>query len=90
VIYLNNNFHKIFLRDDIFAIDDLLENAWKNGFLVHFQIHAIQLTQPNQICAYQDTKFATLHLTFLAVPRMTLMLESDPKLVHFDKVGQNE
>lgn len=58
--------------------------------LIDFKVDAIQLTQTNQIGTDQDTQFLALCLTLLAITRMTLMLQSNPQLVHFRKVRQDK
>lgn len=58
--------------------------------LIDFKVDAIQLTQTNQIGTNQDTQFLALCFTLLAITRMTLMLQSNPQLVHFCKIGQDK
>ena len=39
--YLDDDFHEIFLGDDVFAVDDLLEDAWEDGTLVHVEVDTV-------------------------------------------------
>jgi hypothetical protein len=59
------------------------------GF-VNFQVYSFQLAESNQVCSNQNLEFSSLGFTLFTVARMTLMLQTDPKLVHLGEVGENE
>ena len=65
--YLDNHFHEVFLRNDVLAADDLLQDAWEDIRLVHVEIHAVQLAQADEICADEDTEVFAFQFAFLAV-----------------------
>lgn len=88
--YLDDNFHQILLGDNVFTVNHLFKDARKNHSLVQVQVHAVKLTESHQIRPNKDTEFASFHFTFFPVARMSLMLETDPKLIHLNEVGQNE
>lgn len=89
-MYLDDHFHQVLLRNNVLAIDDLLQDAWENCTLVHVEVDTIKLAKPNKICSDQDTQFAALQFTFLAVSRVSLVLQANPELVHFDKIRQDK
>lgn len=64
---LNNHFHKVLLRNHIFAIDDLFENTGKNSLLIHAEINAVELTEADKIGADEDSQLFALKFTFLAI-----------------------
>ena len=45
--HLDDHLHQILLRDDILADDDLLKDTRKDHGLVHLQVDAVQLTEPD-------------------------------------------
>ena len=88
--YLNDDFHEIFLRNDVFTVDDLFQHTRQDDGPVHFQVDAVQLTESNQVCAHKNAQLLALHLALLSISGQALVLQADPKLVFFDKVGQDE
>jgi hypothetical protein len=72
--HLDYDLHQVLLRNDVLAIDDLLQNTGKDGLLVHLQIDAIQLAEPDQVGPNKDTQIAPLVFAFVAFPRMALVL----------------
>ena len=52
---LNDNFHQVFLCDDVLTVNNLFQDTWKYGFVIHFQVYPVQLAQPNKIGTNQDT-----------------------------------
>ena len=58
--------------------------------MVHVQIDAVELGETDEIGADEDTQVATLHFALFAVARVTLVLETHPEFVHFDKVGEDK
>ncbi len=87
---LDHDLHKVFLSDDVLAVDDLLEDRWQDGALVHFEIHAFELAETNEVGSDKNTKLLALHLALLAISGVTLVLKPDPELVHLDEVGEYE
>ena len=87
---LNDHFHQVFLGNDVFAIDDLFEDDGDEYCDGLHQVNAFELGQTDEVGTDEDTKVFSLHFAFLAVSRVAGMLETDPKLVHFDKVGEDE
>lgn len=88
--HLDDNLHEIFLGDHVLAVNDLLEDAWEDRATVHLEVDAFELAQPNQVRPDQDPKLPSLHLPPFAVARESRVLQSDPELVHLDKVGEDE
>lgn len=66
------------MRYNVLAANYLLQNAGKDVALVHLQVNAVKLTEPDEIRANQNSKVFPFHLPLLAIPRVTLVLESDP------------
>jgi hypothetical protein len=89
-MYLNDHFHQVFLGNNVFAVDDLLQNTGENGALVHVQIDTVKLAEPDEICADQDAQLAALQFAFFAVSRVPLVLEADPELVHFNEICEDK
>ncbi len=87
---LDDHLHEILLCDDIFAVNDLLEDGREDGALVHLEIDAFELAESDEVGADEDAQLFAFHLAFLAVSGVTLMLQSDPELVHLDKVGEDK
>jgi hypothetical protein len=75
------------LRNDVFAINDLLQDAWQDSLLVNLQIDPVQLAEPDKIGPDKNAKFTTFHFSLLAIPRMTLVLEANPKFIHLNEIG---
>lgn len=90
IAYLDDHFHEILLGDDIFAVDNLFQDARQDRAAVHVQTDTLQLAEPDKIRAYEDTQFLAFHLALFAIARMALVLQAHPELVHLDKVGQDE
>lgn len=88
--YLNHNLHQVLLCDHVFAVDDLFEDARKNCTFVHSQIDAFELAETDEVGSDKDTKLFAFHLPLLAFTRVTLVLQSNPELVHLDKVREHE
>ena len=65
--YLDNHFHEVFLRDDVLAADDLLQNARENIRGVHLEIHAVELAETDEVCADEDTEVLAFDLALLSV-----------------------
>ena len=57
---------------------------------VFVNVNTLQLTESNKISSNQNTQFSSLLFTLVTIPCVTLMLHSNPKLVHLRKVQQNE
>lgn len=88
--HLYDNLHQIFLRDDVLAIDDLLQDGGENELLIHIQIHAIELGKTDEVRANEYSQIAPLHFALLTIPRVTLVLKTDPELIHLDEIGEDE
>lgn len=65
--YLDDYLHKVLLRNNILTLHDLLQYRWQNRPLVHIQIHAVKLAEPNEVRADQDPELPPLHLALLPV-----------------------
>ena len=65
--HLNDHLHEILLRNDVLAVDDLLEDAGKYDLLVHVEVDAVQLAEPDKIGADQDAELAALDFALFAV-----------------------
>lgn len=87
---MDDDLHKVFLGDDVFAIDDLLEDVGQDDALVHVEIDAVELAEADEVSADEDAELFALHLAPLAVLGEALVLQSDPELVHLDEVGEDE
>lgn len=72
--YLNNDFHEIFLCNDVFAIDNLLHYTRQDCALVHIEINAIKLAETNQVGANEDPQVLPLQFALFSVPGMSLVL----------------
>lgn len=84
--HLNYHLHEIFLGDYVLAADDLLQNARQDSTLIHIEIHTVQLAETNKISANKNSKFASLQLALFPIPGVSLMLQANPKLIHFNKI----
>lgn len=40
---LDDYFHEVFLRDDVFAVDDLLEDGGEDGPSIHIEVGPFEL-----------------------------------------------
>jgi hypothetical protein len=89
-VHLNHNLHQVLLRNHIPTVHDLLQHTRQNRPLVHLQVDALELAQPDEVRSDEDTQVAALEFATLAVAGETGVLEADPELVHFDEVGQDE
>lgn len=87
---LYDDFHQILLRNHLFAPYYLLQYARQNDLTVHGQVNPFKLAQPDKVGSNQDTQFLAFHLSLFAFFGVALMLETNPKFVHFDKVGENK
>lgn len=87
---LDDHLHQIFLSYDVLAVDDLFENAGKDGALVLVEIDTVELAEPYEICPHEDAQFASLQFAFFTIAGVTLMLKSYPKFVHFNEISENE
>ena len=72
--YLDYNFHQVLLRNDVLAIDDLFQNTGEDSLLVHIQIDAVELTEPDEVGPDKDAQIAPLVLALFAFPRVALVL----------------
>lgn len=88
--HLDDDLHEVFLRDNVFAVDDLFEHAGKDDAPVHFQIDAVELTEADQVGPDEDAQLAPLEFPPVAVARESAVLQPDPEFVHLDEVGQDE
>ena len=88
--YLNNNFHEVLLCNRILAADNLLKDAWKDNSPVQIEVDTIKLTKSHQICPNKDTKLTSFHLAFFMITGVTLVLQTYPKFVHFNEIGQDK
>ena len=88
--HLDDHLHEVLLRDDILAVDHLLEDRWQDRVLVELERHAIELAQAHEVRADEDAQFAALCLALLALARVAEVLLTHPELVHLDKVGENK
>ena len=88
--YLDNHFHEVFLRNDVLAADDLLEDAGEDDALVHVEVDAVELAEAHEVGPDEDAQLAPFHLALLAVAGVALMLQAHPELVHLDEVGEDE
>jgi len=87
---LDDGLHEVFLGDNVLAIDNLFQNRREDGMAVHVQVDAFELGKTDKIRSDENTEISTLHLAAVAFTGMALMLQSDPELVHLDKIGENE
>jgi hypothetical protein len=55
--------------------------------LVNVQINIVQLTETDKVGANENLQLLALHLSLFTFLGVALMLETDPKFVHLDKVG---
>jgi hypothetical protein len=65
----------------------LFQDSGEDAVLVHLEVYAVELGEPDEIGADEDTEVAALHLAFFAVAGVTLVLQTYPEFVHFDEVG---
>jgi hypothetical protein len=65
----------------------LFQDSREDAVLVHLEVYAVELGEPDEVGADEDTKVAALHLAFFAVAGMALVLEAYPEFVHFNEVG---
>jgi hypothetical protein len=87
---LDYHFHQVLLRNDVFAVDHLLQDTGQDELAVCIEIDPFELGQADEVGADQDAQVFALNFALLAIPRVARVLQSDPELVHFDKVGEDE
>ena len=87
---LNDYFHKVFLSDDVFTIDDLFEDGREDGSAIHVEVGPFELRESNQIGPDEDAEIFALDFTFITFAGMALVLKTDPELVHLDEIGEDE
>ena len=51
----------------------LLQDPWKNVFLVHCHVDRLQLTQPDQVCTNKDPQLHPLPLPLVLLPSVALV-----------------
>ena len=88
--HLNHHLHEVFLSNHVLATDDLLQNTRQNSTLVHIEVYTIQLAKADKVSSNKNSKFASLQFSLFSIPRVSLMLQTNPKLIHFNKVRQHE
>ena len=88
--YLDDHLHEVLLGNDVFAAHDLLQDAWQYVRLVHLQVDAFELAEPDEVRADENPQVLPLDLALLPVARMALVLQAHPELVHLDEVGKDE
>lgn len=90
LVHLDDDLHQVLLRDYVLAVHDLLQHTRKDRPPVHLQVNAFKLTQPNEIGPDENSQLPSLHLATFTIARKPRVLKSDPELVHFDEVGEDE
>ena len=53
--YLDHDLHKILLRNDVLANNNLLQDTRKDNLLIHVEVYALQLAQADEVRADEDT-----------------------------------
>lgn len=74
IAYLDDNFHKVFLGNDILAAHDLLQDAGQDNLLIHVEVYAIELAQTDEVRANKYAQLFALQLALFTVTRVPLML----------------
>ena len=75
---------------DIPTLNHLLQYQGENVGLIEIQVDAFQLAETNEVCPDENTKLATFLFSDMAVTRVALELQADPKFIHFDEIGEDE
>lgn len=75
------------MRQHIATLYDLFQQRIQD-LLIVLQIH--QLAQPDQVAANKKLELLALLRSLLSLPRMSLVLQPHPQLVHLDEVGEDE
>lgn len=88
--HLDDDLHKVLLRNDVLAVDDLLEDGGQDHVLVHVDLDALELREADEVRTDKDAEVAALHLALLALARVALVLQPHPELVHLDEVGKHK
>lgn len=80
-------FKEVLLGQNVATLHDLLEQRVEYLLVV---VQVDQLTEPDQIAAYKQLQLLALFGPLLALPRVALVLQTHPQLVHLDEVCQDE
>ena len=64
---MNYNFHEIFLSDNIFTADNLLQDVRQYSRPVEIEIDALELTEVYEVGANKNTKVLALQLPLFSV-----------------------
>jgi hypothetical protein len=71
---LDDDLHQVFLRNDVFTVDHLLEDTGKDEFAIRLQVDPLELRQADEVGADEDAEVFALDLALLAIPRVTRVL----------------
>ena len=86
---LHDAVHEVVLRDLVLAGDHLLERG-QHRAAVHLHVHALELTEDEQVLADEVAQLLPLALAPRALRRLPLPLHAHPQLVHAGEVLQRE
>jgi hypothetical protein len=56
----------------------LFQDSGEDAVLIHLEVYAVELGEPDEVGANEDTEVAALHLAFFTVAGVALVLEAYP------------
>ena len=88
--HLNDALHEVLLCDGVSTLYHLFEHIGQDLSLVHPRVDGVELRETDKVRPDEDPQLESLLLSPLLLPRVTLVLHTNPQLVHLGKVVKDE